>query len=224
MGLAFFIFPMAEHETFSLLVVPNVPQRRRQRERAPGHRQKLAHIPYPASPNLRQSKRHRLLGSVLIEAASGPRQMDMAIPVELTTIGVQRPEDADDQALFLGSVQQVVGGQGEKGTKEPAVGLKQWPQGIGQGESAVLVRRIRQTGHHGGNPQVGGFFPAGWASAAVAALVNKPVMRAISVAAMEFAGAHQRRTASQHFGNDIDFDRPYRVAGHDVSPGTVALE
>jgi hypothetical protein len=80
-GLAFFVFPLAEHQAFPFVVVTNVHQRRRQRDSVPGLQQKLAHIPYPACPDLRQSKLHRLPGSVLIEAGSGPRQMNMAIPV-----------------------------------------------------------------------------------------------------------------------------------------------
>lgn len=52
----------------------------------------------------------------------------------------------------------------------------------------------------------------------------KRVMRAIVVAAMTFAGAHQQLATDQHFGNDLNFNRPHRVAVHDICPGTVALE
>lgn len=84
--------------------------------------------------------------------------MNMAIPVELATVGVQRPENADGQALLLGCVQQVVGSQGEQGTEKPAVDLKQRPQGISGRVKVPCTRCIRQASHHGGNPQVSGFF------------------------------------------------------------------
>lgn len=95
----------------------------KQHEGAPGPQQKLRHIPYPACSDLRRRKRHRLPVSVRIEPAGGPRQMNMAVPVELPTKGVQCPKDTHGQPFLLHGIQQIVSGQGEQCPQEPAVGL-----------------------------------------------------------------------------------------------------
>ncbi len=71
--------------------------------------------------------------------------------------------------------------QCKEAIQQPAIGFKQWPQGIRHRECAVLARRIRQAGHHGGNPQVGGLFAAGRTSASVAALMDVTVVSAVGV-------------------------------------------
>ncbi len=223
-NLSLLIFPLAEDKALPFIIIPDVSQLRRQNKRLPCRQQILAYIPYPARPDLRQGKRQFFPGTVLIYAAGGPRQVNMAVPVKLATIRVKSAENTGGQAPLLRSVQQVVRRQRKEAIQQSAVGFKQWPQGIRHRECAVLARRIRQAGHHGGNPQVGGLFAAGRTSASVAALMDVTVVSAVGVAAAKFPAARQWGAAGQHLCDNLNLYRPERVCLHDVSPCPVALK
>ncbi|WP_440867866.1 hypothetical protein [Symbiopectobacterium purcellii] len=62
---------------------------------------------------------------MLIYAAGGPRQVNMAVPVKLATIRVKSAENTGGQAPLLCSVQQVVRRQRKEAIQQPAVGFKQ---------------------------------------------------------------------------------------------------
>ncbi len=107
-NLSLLIFPLAEDKALPFIIIPDVSQLRRQNKRLPCRQQILAYIPYPARPDLRQGKRQFFPGTVLIYAAGGPRQVNMAVPVKLATIRVKSAENTGGQAPLLRSVQQVV--------------------------------------------------------------------------------------------------------------------
>ena len=106
--------------------------------------------------------------TVPINAAAGNRDMHMGMPVETTTVSVDGAENADIQRTFASGVKQVIHRQAAEVVKQPAVDLKQGPERIGKSEDEVYPVAVRQTVKLGGNPQVGGFFAAGGAGAAVA--------------------------------------------------------
>lgn len=94
--------------------------------------------------------------------------MNVRMPVKPAPVRMNGAEDTDIQSAQTGGIQQIIDSQAAEVVKQPAVDLKQRPQGIGQGKNQMLPAAVRQPVKLGGNPQIGGFFAAGRADTAVA--------------------------------------------------------
>ena len=148
----------------------------------------------------------------------------MRVPVETTTVSVDSAENTDIQRPFTGGVQQVIDGEAAEVVKEPAVDLKQGPERIGKSEDEVYPVAVRQTVKLGGNPQVGGFFAAGGAGAAVAGTGDVFNMVATGIIAAIFLHAGDAGATGKHFCDGFDFDIAQATGIKEGGPALVSGE
>lgn len=73
-----------------------------------------------------------------IEAASGNREVNVRMLVELATVGVQGTENTDIQALFAGPPEHGAGGRAEQGVEKWPVVVEEGPQQVGHREGDML--------------------------------------------------------------------------------------
>ena len=190
----------------------------------PDAQQQLADIPHPSGAHGILPEADFLPLSVLIDAATGDRNVDMRMPVEATAVGMDGAENADIQPAFTGGIQQVIHRQTAEVVEQPAVDLKQGPERIGKSEDEMYPVAVRQTVKLGGNPQVGGFFAAGGAGAAVAGTGDVFNMVATGIIAAIFLHAGDAGATGKHFCDGFDFDIAQATGIKEGGPALVSGE
>jgi hypothetical protein len=148
----------------------------------------------------------------------------MRVPVEATTVRMNSAENTDIQSPFPGRMQQVINRQTAEVVKQPAVDLKQGPQGIRQGEDQMLPITVWQTVKLSGDPQVGSLFTAGGTGAAVAGVGDVSYVVAAGIIAAIFLHAADAGAACEHFGDGFDFDIAQTASIQEGGPALVSRE
>ena len=148
----------------------------------------------------------------------------MGMPVETTTVSVDRAENADIQRPFTGGVQQVIDRQTAEVVEQPAVDLKKGPERIGKSEDQVYPVTVRQAVKLGGNPQVSGLFPAGRTGPAVAGIGDIFYMRTAGIIAAIFLTAGNAGTTGEHFGDGFNFNIAQSTGVKEGGPALVGRE
>lgn len=149
----------------------------------------------------------------------------MRMPVESPSVGMNGAENADIQhPSFAGGVQQVIDGQAAEVVEQPAVDLKQRPQRIRKGEDEVYPVAVRQAVKLGGNPEVGGLFPAGRAGPAVAGVGDVFYVVAAGVIAAVFLHTADAGATGEHFCDSFNFDITEAASVKEGGPALVGSE
>lgn len=143
------------------------------------------------------------------------------MPVETTTISVNRAENTDIQRPFAGGIQQVIDSLAAEVVKQPAVDLKQRPQRIGKGEDEMYPVAVWQAVKLSGNPEVGGLFAAGGTGAAVAGVGDVFNMRAAGIIAAIFLHAGDACATGEHLCDGFDFDIAQTASIEEGGPALV---
>lgn len=192
--------------------------------RPDAHKQ-LADIPHPSGARGVLPEADFLPLSVLINAAAGNGDVHVGMPVESPSVGMNGAENADIQRpSFAGGVQQVIDGQAAEVVEQPAVDLKQRPQRIRKGEDEVYPVAVRQAVKLGGNPEVGGLFPAGRAGPAVAGVGDVFYVVAAGVIAAVFLHTADAGATGEHFCDSFNFDITEAASVKEGGPALVGSE
>lgn len=98
-----------------------------------------------------------------IQPTAGDGEVNVRMPVELATVGVQGTEDTDLQALFAGPPEHGAGGSAEQDIKQGPVVVEEGPQQVGHREGDMLPVTVGKDMTLLRHPLLGGFKTAGTA-------------------------------------------------------------
>ncbi len=131
--------------------------------------------------------------------------MDVDVPFEIPAEGVQRGEDADQDAFlggyFFDDVRSQAAGLFQQQT---TIEFKDLPQSGRHGKRDVLPLGIWECFLLSENPLIGGLLAAGGTKPALAAEAHLLLMRALGIAAAMRRIAHHMQPAGQHFDHVLN--------------------